>query len=77
MIKIHRYGKAARPDSIEERNTACGDWLGGDEQFKAKGERYRYGNLSKRPAFKWKTFSLSISLIGAVSTNCVVRSIDA
>src|SRR2546426_4675172 len=38
---------------------------------------YCYGNLSKRSAFKWKIFSLSISLMGAVSTNRVVRSIDA
>src|SRR6266487_754726 len=38
---------------------------------------YRYDRLSKRSAFTWKIFSLSISLMGAVSTNRVVCSIDA
>src|SRR2546423_5644464 len=38
---------------------------------------HRYDRLSKRSAFTWKIFSLSISLMGAVSTNRVVRSINA
>src|SRR6266487_853815 len=40
-------------------------------------DSYHYDNLSKRSAFTWKIFSLSISLIWAVSPNRVVRSIEA
>jgi hypothetical protein len=37
IIDRYKYRKAARSDGIEEGNTACGDWLGGGEQIKAKG----------------------------------------
>jgi len=45
--------------------------------FAEKSRGYRYGSLSNRSAFKWQIFSLSISLIGAVSMNCVLRSSGA
>lgn len=37
MLDRNHYGQATRSGSLEERNNACGEWLGGGKQIKAKG----------------------------------------